>query len=104
MPGLNPCDREICGSILRDMRLLIALVACLILLLSGFYAVGQQSPSTTFVPVTDEILQNPAPADWLMWRRTLNSWGYSPLDQITPNNVKQLSLAWVFSTGRGERA
>ena len=34
-----------------------------------------------FVPVTDEMLQGPAPADWLMWRRTLNGWGFSPLDQ-----------------------
>src|SRR5689334_20562707 len=28
------------------------------------------------------MLQNPAPGDWLMWRRTLNGWGYSPLEQI----------------------
>ena len=27
------------------------------------------------------MLQNPDPADWLMWRRTLHGWGYSPLDQ-----------------------
>ena len=34
------------------------------------------------VPVTDAMLQEPAPGDWLMWRRTLDSWGYSPLDEI----------------------
>ena len=28
------------------------------------------------------MLQRPDPADWLMWRRTLDSWGYSPLNQI----------------------
>ena len=39
-------------------------------------------PSSDFIPVTDAMLQEPAPDDWLMWRRTLNSWGYSPLDQI----------------------
>ena len=27
------------------------------------------------------LLQNPDPADWLNWRRTLDGWGYSPLDQ-----------------------
>ena len=27
------------------------------------------------------MLQNPDPADWLMWHRTLHGWGYSPLDQ-----------------------
>src|SRR6266513_2744337 len=48
----------------------------------------------TFVPVTDAMLQNPDPSDWLMWRRTLNGWGYSPLDQINRGNVRQLALAW----------
>jgi PQQ-dependent dehydrogenase (methanol/ethanol family) len=45
-------------------------------------------------PVTDAMLRNPAPGDWLMWRRTLNSWGYSPLDQINTVNVRQLALIW----------
>jgi len=34
-----------------------------------------QAPSE-FVPVTDEMLQAPAPGDWLMWRRTLDGWGF----------------------------
>ena len=34
-----------------------------------------QAPSE-FVPVTDEMLQAPAPDDWLMWRRTLDGWGF----------------------------
>ena len=25
--------------------------------------------------VTDAMLQDPAPRDWLMWRRTWNNWG-----------------------------
>ncbi len=57
--------------------------------------------SQGFVPVTDQILQNPAPGDWLMWRRTLNSWGYSPLDQITPTNVNTLELAWSVPLNEG---
>ena len=47
-----------------------------------------------FVPVTDAMLQDPAPADWLMWRRTLNSWGFSPLDQINRENVGELRMVW----------
>ena len=43
-----------------------------------------------FTPVTDAMLQDPDPADWLMWRRTLDSWGYSPLDQIDRGNVDEL--------------
>ncbi len=45
-------------------------------------------------PVTDAMLKSPDPADWLMWRRTLDSWGYSPLDQIKPSNAKGLRLIW----------
>jgi len=51
-------------------------------------------PVRPYAPVTDAMLRNPDPADWLMWRRTFNSWGFSPLDQITPANVGQLRLAW----------
>ena len=45
--------------------------------------------------VTDAMLQHPNPKDWLMWRRTLNSWGYSPLKQIDRGNVKKLTLVWA---------
>lgn len=40
-----------------------------------------------FLAVIDSMLQNLDPADWLMRRRTLNSWGYSPLNQINRSNV-----------------
>ena len=51
-------------------------------------------PADDFVPVTDAMLQDPDPADWPMWRRTLDGWGYSPLDQVTRENVGDLRLAW----------
>jgi len=47
-----------------------------------------------FIPVTDAMLQDPSPADWLMWRRTLDSWGYSPLDQVNRENVANLRMVW----------
>jgi alcohol dehydrogenase (cytochrome c) len=50
-----------------------------------------------FRPVTEAMLRNPPPGDWLNWRRTDNAWGYSPLDQITRQNVGQLQLAWSWS-------
>ena len=58
--------------------------------------------SSSFRPVTDAMLQDPAPKDWLMWRRTLDSWGYSPLDQVDRNNVKDLRMVWSrgLTTGR----
>ena len=52
-------------------------------------------------PVTDAMLQDPAPGDWLMWRRTLNGWGYSPLDQIDRENVNRLRLVWTRALSSG---
>ncbi len=52
-----------------------------------------------FVPVTDAMLQKPDPSDWLMWRRTLDSWGYSPLDQVNVHNVKDLKMIWSRPMG-----
>ena len=52
-------------------------------------------------PVTDAMLQDPAPEDWLMWRRTLNGWGYSPLDQIDRENVNGLRLVWTRALSSG---
>src|ERR1700680_3494123 len=34
---------------------------------------------TTTRPVTDAMLRNPAPGDWLMFRRTYDAQSYSPL-------------------------
>ena len=47
-----------------------------------------------FVPVTDAMLQSPGDADWLMWRRTLDGWGYSPLQQVNRTNVQDLQMVW----------
>ena len=60
-------------------------------------------PQTEFVPVTDAMLQDPAPADWLQWRRTLDGWGYSPLDEITRDNVDSLRMVWTRALGRGNQ-
>jgi alcohol dehydrogenase (cytochrome c) len=49
---------------------------------------------TDFRPVTDAILANPDPADWLMISRTFDQQRYSPLDQINKGNVGQLRMAW----------
>ena len=29
-----------------------------------------------FTPVTDAMLADPDPADWINWRRTLDGWGF----------------------------
>ena len=59
-----------------------------------------------FRNVSEEELANPAAADWTYWRRTPQSHGFTPLDQINTDNVKNLSLAWVWgmSPGRSQPA
>ena len=66
-----------------------------VVLVSGSFLLDAQVK--TFRPVTEAMLRNPAPGDWLNWRRTDNAWGYSPLEQITRQNVGQLQLAWSWS-------
>jgi len=55
-----------------------------------------------YTPVTDAALNDPEPADWLRWRGNHNANGYSPLDQITPENVGELQLAWAWNLEPGE--
>ena len=47
-----------------------------------------------FKPVTDAVLANPDPGDWLMISRTFDEQRYSPLDQINTRTVGQLRMAW----------
>ena len=47
-----------------------------------------------YVPVTDEMLRDPPPGDWLMVRGNYQAWSYSKLTQINPSNVKNLRLVW----------
>ena len=52
-----------------------------------------------YTPVTNEMILDPDPADWLQWRRTVNNWGHSPLDQISRENVDDLELVWSWALG-----
>ena len=70
-------------------------------LLGLMVSLSADAQQSEFVPVTDEMLRNPDPADWLIWRRTLNHWGYSPLDQIDPRNVRELRLVWTRALNEG---
>src|SRR5262247_4786796 len=54
-----------------------------------------------FVPVTDQILLNPSPDDWLMFSRTYDAQRFSPLSQVNKQNVSQLALAWSRGLGAG---
>ena len=50
-----------------------------------------------YVPVTDEMLLKPDPADWLIVRGSYQGWNHSSLAQINRDNVKDLKLAWSWN-------
>src|SRR3984893_6432925 len=87
----------------RDWKTTVLIVPAL--LLAGASAMAQAPQATNLAagltPVTDAMLRNPPASDWLMWRRTYNGWGYSPLDQITKDNVKDLRPVWTWSMTPG---
>jgi len=76
------------------MRTRIAVSISITVALGSFWLAAQVKD---FRAVTEAMLRNPAPGDWLNWRRTDNAWGYSPLDQINRQNVPRLQLAWSWA-------
>jgi alcohol dehydrogenase (cytochrome c) len=59
------------------------------------------NPLEQFTAVTDAMLQNPPPTDWLIWRRTYDDQGFSPLKQIDKKNVGDLRVKWAWSLPPG---
>ncbi|MBN4053372.1 PQQ-binding-like beta-propeller repeat protein [Haliea sp. AH-315-K21] len=50
-----------------------------------------------YIPVSDDMLRNPSPEDWLILRGNHQAWSYSPLNQVNTETVGDLRLAWVWS-------
>ena len=67
------------------------------LTLFPYLETSAQPTGDDFRPVTQAMLNDPDPADWLMWRGGYGQWGYSSLDQINRDNVSQVGLAWSFA-------
>jgi alcohol dehydrogenase (cytochrome c) len=74
---------------------------CTIIAITSLLYLGAAAAQSPFRPVSDAMLQDPDPADWLMWRRTLDTWGFSPLDQIDRDNVDTLRMVWTRALGPG---
>jgi PQQ-dependent dehydrogenase (methanol/ethanol family) len=83
--GLNPDDGPAPGARGRGQAAPVA---------RGLTVSGEVK---NYVPVTDAMLRNPPPSDWLMARRNYQASSYSPLGEITRDNVKDLKLAWIWS-------
>ena len=77
------------------MQRLTSRISVCALMIAGAVAIGRGQTVRKYVPVTDAMLQKPEPGDWLAWRRTLDGWGYSPLNQINRSNVSRLKMVWT---------
>ena len=94
------------GNAASDDRLLAASGESIAAGAGGAAPAGAAAPRPTgllvsgtvedFVPVTDQVLRNPAAGDWPMIRRDYSASSFSPLDDITAGNVGQLQLAWIW--------
>jgi len=77
---------------MKNILRLIALCCCTLTPLTV-------SSADDYATVTDKRLIQPEDDNWLMYRRTYDGWGYSPLTQIDRTNVKSLVPVWSYSTG-----
>ena len=67
----------------------------LLLFVSSMLVTGaSHAQSVNENSVTQEMLLNPDPADWLLFNRTYDNHRFSPLDEVNKNNVDQLKMAW----------
>jgi alcohol dehydrogenase (cytochrome c) len=70
------------------------------------FVVAAQSPTPApqrpFTPVTQKMLEDPSPNDWLMFSRTYDAQRFSPLKQITKQNVADLKRVWNVEMGAGQ--
>src|SRR5215211_4175294 len=83
-------------AVLTRALLLLLAVVC-----AAISVVAAQRPS--FVPITDKTLLNPAPEDWLMYSRTYDAQRFSPLKQITRQNVAQLKEVFKIEFPAGQQ-
>lgn len=83
-----------------SVRHLTVVGAMLVTLICTTSVQSQSMPD--YEPVTENRLLNPEAENWLMYRGTYDSHGYSSLQQINSENVSELKPVWSFSTGLRE--
>jgi len=81
----------------QSKTLLMACAASMLGCLPLQRVVADELPN--YAPVTQERLENPETGNWLLYRRTYDGHGFSPLRQINTDNVKDLVPVWTFASG-----
>jgi len=67
--------------------------------LAAFMLSSASATALAESPVTFERMSNPEPENWLMPHGTYNQWRHSMLEEITPENVGGLRLAYAAPLG-----
>ncbi|MGE0449000.1 MAG: PQQ-binding-like beta-propeller repeat protein [Vicinamibacterales bacterium] len=78
-----------------DAHRWIRIGTAVIAVTAGATLLAQTGPAPA--PITDQQLLDPAPGDWVSYRRTYDVTGFSPLTQIDRANVRQLQQVWSYS-------
>lgn len=107
LPTLDrPFSRRVSRSIAGVLALVFVAAFALAFVPHGVTAASGSFPeamtSTGLAPTADAPLQpadKPVDDDWAAYGRNNAATRFSPLQQITPDNVAKLEQAWLFRTG-----
>src|SRR5579884_2863993 len=86
---------------MKNTLKLSVLMMALLLSLVVVAQVPKPAAHRPYTPVTQKMLENPSPDDWLMFSRTYDAQRYSPLKQINKQNVGQLKMVFNFDLPAG---
>ena len=71
---------------------------------AGLTGLTREGQIESLEPVSDEMLRDPDPDDWLMIRGNYQAWNYSSLADINLENVSDLRLEWAWAMTEGGRS
>ncbi len=71
------------------------------LLAAALFATPTLAQKSDFKPVTEAVLANPDPGDWLHLNHTQDQQRFSPLNQINKSNVENLRMDWARGLPNG---
>ena len=84
-------------------RLTLTIAAAVAVQIAGFVEPVGISGTANMTPVADGADPSVPLEDWHFYGRSADGDRFSPLDEITPDNVDKLQLAWQTQTGDGPR-
>jgi quinohemoprotein ethanol dehydrogenase len=71
-------------------------IASFVLVVAGTFSAAVPLSGTQAAPVTDAALRDPDPREWIGHGRDPGETYFSPLAQVTTQDVDRLGLAWTW--------